>query len=184
MSKTKISLCQAEGLASKIISALAPGCERIEVAGSIRRKKETVGDIEIVAIPIVQRNLLGEPTENFPTLLDQILGSLIMDERIKRGQRWGDKFRQFHPAAQPNITVDLFLVTPESWGVQFMIRTGSAEFSRKAVTQQSKGGFLHNDCHIHNGRVWYHGRDVQTPEETDVFKWLNCGWVEPCKRGG
>lgn len=184
MSKTKISLSQGAGLASKIVGALMPGCERIEVAGSIRRKKETVGDIEIVAIPTCQTDLFGQPNDEAPTLLDQILGSLIMDERIKRGQRWGQKFRQFHPAAQPDITVDLFLVTAESWGVQLMIRTGSAEFSRKAVTQQHKGGFLHNDCHIHNGRVWYHGREIETPEEADVFKWLNCGWVEPCQRGG
>ncbi len=38
-------------IAEKVKAQLAPHCERIEIAGSIRRKKPDVGDIEIVAIP-------------------------------------------------------------------------------------------------------------------------------------
>ena len=38
-------------IAEKVKAELAPHCERIEIAGSLRRKKEFVGDIEIVAIP-------------------------------------------------------------------------------------------------------------------------------------
>ena len=35
-------------IAEKTKAQLAPYCERIEIAGSIRRKKPDVGDIEIV----------------------------------------------------------------------------------------------------------------------------------------
>lgn len=38
-------------IAEKIKAQLAPHCDRIEIAGSIRRKKPEVKDIEIVVIP-------------------------------------------------------------------------------------------------------------------------------------
>jgi DNA polymerase/3'-5' exonuclease PolX len=41
----------AKRLADCLVKAIAPYCERIEIAGSVRRKKADVKDIEIVAIP-------------------------------------------------------------------------------------------------------------------------------------
>ena len=38
-------------IAEKVKALLLPHCERIEIAGSVRRKKPNVKDIEIVAIP-------------------------------------------------------------------------------------------------------------------------------------
>ena len=38
-------------IANQALSELAPNCERIELAGSIRRKKAEVKGIEVVAIP-------------------------------------------------------------------------------------------------------------------------------------
>lgn len=46
-----MKLAQALAIAEKVKALLAPHCERIEIAGSIRRKKPDVKDIEIVAIP-------------------------------------------------------------------------------------------------------------------------------------
>jgi hypothetical protein len=44
---------------------LAPCCARIQVAGSVRRRKEVVGDIEVVAIPrYVPAGLFGDCTAN------------------------------------------------------------------------------------------------------------------------
>lgn len=43
--------CEVEPLASKIVSTIDPHCTRVEVAGSIRRRKPTVNDIDIVAQP-------------------------------------------------------------------------------------------------------------------------------------
>ena len=52
MSKTKRPLADAERIAAAIVADLAPFCARIQVAGSVRRRKEAVGDIELVAIPL------------------------------------------------------------------------------------------------------------------------------------
>lgn len=42
---------EAYQIATRIKAELQPHCERIEIAGSIRRNKPEVKDIEIVAIP-------------------------------------------------------------------------------------------------------------------------------------
>ena len=49
--KNKISYVAADAIASKVIERLSSSCVRIEVAGSLRRKAATVGDIEIMVIP-------------------------------------------------------------------------------------------------------------------------------------
>ena len=46
-----MKLQQAREIAEGVKAKLAPHCERIEIAGSIRRGKPVVGDIEIVCVP-------------------------------------------------------------------------------------------------------------------------------------
>ena len=46
-----MKLAQAENLARRVVETMAPYCERVEIAGSIRRGKAEPKDIEIVAIP-------------------------------------------------------------------------------------------------------------------------------------
>jgi DNA polymerase/3'-5' exonuclease PolX len=54
-SKQRIPLARARIIAGEIVDLLTPVCERIEVAGSVRREKATVGDnIEIVCVPHVR----------------------------------------------------------------------------------------------------------------------------------
>ena len=51
MEKTRCPLGRAEEVANEVVKLLEPGCERIAIAGSIRRRKSEVGDIEILVIP-------------------------------------------------------------------------------------------------------------------------------------
>jgi len=46
-----MKLQQAETIAKNFLSEIKEFCERIEIAGSIRRKKPEVNDIDIVLIP-------------------------------------------------------------------------------------------------------------------------------------
>src|SRR5436190_14063617 len=65
VSKTQRPLPDAERIAAAIVADLAPSCACIQVAGSVRRRKEVVGDIEIVAIPrYVPAGLFGDCTAN------------------------------------------------------------------------------------------------------------------------
>jgi DNA polymerase/3'-5' exonuclease PolX len=51
VSKTQWPLPEAERIAAARVADLAPAYTRIQVAGSVRRRTEVVGDIEMVAIP-------------------------------------------------------------------------------------------------------------------------------------
>ena len=62
--KPKFDYTVAHVVASRIVEALEPGCERIAIAGSLRRCEKTVGDIEIVYVPrFVDGTPVGELVE-------------------------------------------------------------------------------------------------------------------------
>lgn len=161
--------------AERLLTALAPFCRRIELAGSLRRQCAMIGDIELVAIPRRPANLFGEPLDG-ATDLDRFLDARGITF-TKRGQR----YQQFQYGP---FKVDLFLPTPETWGSVFTIRTGSWEFSRWLVTSEAAGGAKPEAITFADGRLHAHGRLLVTPEEADVFAALGLAWIEPQLRVG
>lgn len=177
--KTKLKLSQALPLAEKIKDALSPACERIEIAGSIRRRKATVGDIEIVAIPQLipdmeaQLSLFGEPAMKV-SALDMLIERLVYDKpHFKGGTKNGENYKNFlvnFNSDGSEIGLDLFISAPDNWGYIFALRTGPGDFNKAWVTQQRKGGLLPDEFHFNGG--WLIGPDgsrIPTPEEEDVF---------------
>jgi DNA polymerase/3'-5' exonuclease PolX len=157
-----------------LVTRLAPACERIEIAGSLRRKKALVSDIELVAIPKPVVNLLGEPTGD-RTELDALLDTLPV-HFTKRGR----KYQQFwFDGTQLPFYVDLFLPLPECWAVVYMIRTGSADFSRRMVTAQSQGGYMPDGYRVQDGRVWVDGRALDIADERALFGLWGMDYIEP-----
>ncbi len=172
----RVPLAAADQLAASVVRELAPGCERLEVAGSIRRRKATVGDLEIVAIPKTRADLLGE---NPQSMLDPILADLCEAGRLVR-IRGGEKQKQYK-LAKAGILLDLFLVTPETWPGQLAVRTGPEEFSKRLVTPRSKGGMLPEGWRFANGFRLYdqNGKAVDVTEEHSLFEAIGAPWVEP-----
>lgn len=172
--KTKMYHVEAWILAEKLIAELSPYCQRIEIAGSLRRLKPEVGDIELVAIPLFGVDLFGNETEEH--LLD------VVDwERFGKVVKAGSKYKQIE--LYQGINLDLFIVTPPAqWGVQFVIRTGPAEFSKHFVTQKKFGGLLPSCFRVEDGAIWSNNHVIETPEEIDVFNLIGLPFVEPEKR--
>lgn len=178
--KTKRPYAQVKHIADQLQAALAPACLRIEQAGSLRRMKSVIGDIELVAVPILERNLLGEPTG--VSAVDRQLATWPIT-LTKNGNKW--KQFLFVTKGGDAYQVDLFLQpAPKTWGVNFMIRTGPFGFSKKMVTQKYKGGYVPDDLYVLDGRVWRRGvsEPLDTPEEEDVFKLWGMGFVPPEER--
>lgn len=199
MSKTILKLAEAQRIAEAVVAELRPGCERIEVAGSVRRRKPEVGDLEVVCVPRVEAAGLFGAEER--SLLLPILDRLCEERRLVFLQG-GEKARKYAFVKQDGLCLDLFIVRPETWGVQLAIRTGPAAFSQALVTRRCHGGLLPDDCKVHDGRVWRRvppdgppdgaSREwiqvdgesfahVPTPEERDVLE-LCGGWREPWDR--
>jgi DNA polymerase/3'-5' exonuclease PolX len=165
---------EALAAAQKICTILSPVCERIEIAGSLRRLKPDVGDIEIVCIPKIEYDLLGNEYYK-PFQIERILGR----DGFEMPRFNGEHFKQFDTGP---CNCDLFITTPEQWGVIFTIRTGPADFSHRLVTQRNKGGLLPSYLRVKDGRIWHGDQALGTPEEKDVFALLRLPWIEPCDR--
>jgi DNA polymerase/3'-5' exonuclease PolX len=160
----------ARGLAIETMRILRPVCERIEIAGSLRRNKPDVGDIEIVCIPKEQTDLFGNTYRNADGISEvpRINGAALHKD--------GEHFKQINLLY---CMCDLFITTPECWGVIFMIRTGSADFSHKMVTPKQYGGYMPGHLKVKDGRLWIGGDVLHTPEEKDVFEIYGMEYINP-----
>lgn len=172
--KTKMPFYQAYAIAIGVIEKLTDRCERIEVAGSLRRRVPHVGDIELVAIPKFLPDMFGAPSSSH--MLDTVdwtsFGIVVKS---------GHKFKQIELVE--GITLDLFIVTPPAqWGVIFLLRTGPEVFSHQFVKKKSHGGMLPSNMEVKHGALRLHGFVVETPEEIDVFKAAGLAYIEPKSR--
>lgn len=173
----RLSLAQARGVALYVVDRLQPGCERIEVAGSVRREQATVGDVEIVAVPKFRLEPKNLFESHWVSLLD------IEVARLGVVLKGGDKYKQIRVLNR--YTVDLFIQPdPATWGVNFALRTGSADFSKWLVTAAACGGALPEGMRVRDARLWEAGRaePLDTPEEVDFFRALGQAWVPPQER--
>lgn len=178
--KDKRSYEQVRAVAEKLLEKLRPTCERLEIAGSLRRKKAMVGDIEIVAVPKLQRNLFGEETylSEVDVLLLRWGVQLVLN---------GHKQKQFilETTKRERYQVDLFLQPdPATWGCNFLIRTGSADFTKWMVTQKSVRGACPNEFYVAGARVFTvkSTEPLDTPEEDDVFRLWGLDFIPPEER--
>jgi DNA polymerase/3'-5' exonuclease PolX len=173
-----MDLARARKIAETVVRKIEPHCERVEIAGSIRRGKTVVKDIEIVAQPLItyQNDLLGDPVA-FNPLEQYPWGTLGWV--IKNGQRYKKI------GLTEGIDLDLFIVLPPAqWGVILTIRTGPALFSQWCVTQRKKRGGLPSDCAVKDGGVYRGASLAPLPmaDELDFLNFLGMGWVNPSER--
>jgi DNA polymerase/3'-5' exonuclease PolX len=183
----RIPLAEARQLASAVAQDLAPHCERIEIAGSIRRLKADIGDAELVVVPKMAPeayDLFGEPTGQ-RNLLVEHLQKCLEGGRYELRPSGEDGRTAFGPRYQrlkyKGFGVDVWgVLPPAQFGVVFMIRTGSDDFVKRMVRQRVMGGeVLLTGQRIENGALWDLGKIVPTPEEMDFFHAVNRPWLPP-----
>lgn len=167
----KLPLMEVAPAAFQLVEKLRPFCTRIEVAGSIRRQRPTVGDIEIVALPVRPLDLFGNPVVG-PTRLGQFLREKLGLGLVKDGP----KYKQF---LYGRHKVDLFLPeTPDHWGCIYTIRTGSHEFNQWLIEFGKRRGL-----NFSGGLLWRAtGEAVETPQEADVFSAMSLPVISPLQR--
>jgi DNA polymerase/3'-5' exonuclease PolX len=77
------------------------------------------------------------------------------------------------------VKLDLFLCEPDNFGIQYLIRTGSADFSQRIVTALR----YRQNCPVSNGYVHdAKGNVIVTPDEQSVFDLLGMTFIEPRER--
>jgi DNA polymerase (family 10) len=188
MSQTnlRLSLKVAEDLAARIAAELAPVCERIEIAGSIRRRRETVGDIELVCIARHSPSLI--PGVPGVSLLELALVAMAQKGKlIPAGRNEGERLKKYYlPALHHeghDLKLEINISDAERWPVELAIKTGPAEFSKCLVTHRRDGGFLPTYCQIKSGwQVWEGQERRQFESERAFIEWACGEWIEPRDR--
>lgn len=187
--KDRIPLVEAEELAQSLVQLIGHRCRRIEVLGSIRRRKADVGDIEILYEPLLEQigeDLFGEPSfhnASFAFLNGLKSEGVLMDRLDINGRpAWGERYQR---AVYRGFALDLFAcIAPNQWGIQKVIRTGDAEFSRAVVTSRLEGGLMPPGCRVGSGHQFFDGREgkVEVPDEETFFRLLEIDFIEPERR--
>jgi DNA polymerase (family 10) len=162
---------EADAIATRIVSWLAesPAVGRIEPAGSLRRGRETVGDLDILvesdaAVAVMDRFVA------WPEATDVLLrGETKTSIRGPRG-----------------VQIDLRVVTAESYGAALQYFTGSKEHNVRLRGRARDRGLSINEYGVHPLAAEgspaipsLAGRD-----EADVYAAVGLPWIPPELREG
>jgi DNA polymerase/3'-5' exonuclease PolX len=166
-----MELEKARAIAEELVSLLSPVCTRIEIAGSIRRQKPDVGDIELLIIP---------NEDKLAILLEVLMQQGIFEKRPnKRGiYTYGPK-NKLLVHCPSGIGVDIFSSTEENWGMALFVRTGPKEWNIKAMSRFRQLGM---QGHAYGGVTLQNGLPFECPSEFIVFNLLGWPYTPPEKR--
>jgi predicted nucleotidyltransferase len=192
---------RAKEIAERKAELIKPGCARLEIVGSVKRGDKTeVHDIEILVIADTRtpRPEFGQDPRSLPkTMLDKVLNDLCTASELKF-IKGGDRLRQYAIPEANTINpfcLEIYIVRPETWGTQNVIRTGPSLFSHRFVTNKTVSffhaetnrrynGFLPNEYQYIRGETQIKRGDqvLSLPEERDALGILGMGWIEPRDR--
>ena len=143
--------------AYKIVEYLKPYVNKISLAGSIRRRKETIGDMDILAVsshPEVAMNAFVNMSSVSKVLAK---GSTKSSVRLSSG-----------------IQVDLRIVEEKSFGSALQYFTGSKEHNIELRKIAIKKGYKLNEYGLFEGE-----KQIAGENEEDVYKALGLEWIPP-----
>lgn len=185
----KRSFVQAYGDAQALISLMDASFNRWEIAGSVRRAKPEVGDVEHVCWPMTcdipgAADIFGAPGEmqHINCTLQRIdelerEGTITKAVYSNGTTRWGDKYRGF---MFRDFRHEVFMCGEDgmNWGNILAIRTGPAEFSQRCVTNLLHRGYKQHEGYTIDPSAIPPKR-YECPEEIDFLKMCGLPWIAP-----
>ena len=194
--KTKFPRAAALAVAKELCDALKPVTARLIVAGSLRRRKAEVGDVEILFVPTLEASrpkqfaLLdwaGDPMVMIncaEVVLSGLLarGVLAKRKNVNGSAMWGEKNKlAVHVAS--GIPVDLFAATEDNWFNYLVCRTGPGESNIAIAIAAKDKGWMWNPYGIGFSREDGLGRELHAvSSEREVFEFAGRPYKEPWDR--
>ena len=158
-SRERMPLGKALVIAREVIGALqkAAGIRDIEAAGSLRRGKETIGDIDILASGSRKKEII----ETFVHL--PLSGSILAQGETKGSIVTAD-----------GIQLDLRVVEKDSFGAALQYFTGSKSHNVRLREIARRSGLKINEYGIFSG-----DRKVAGAREEEMYSALKMDWIPP-----
>ena len=181
---------EALKVAEEIAEVLRPCCVRFEIAGSLRRGKSRVSDVEVLFIPLIESR--ADPNDLFGNKIlfdvanqqvEALTTRRVIEPRLNVDgrQSWGYKNKlAVHVAT--GIPVDFFATTEENWWVSLVVRTGSLESNLRLTRGALDRGrtLLAYGCGVQNIET---GQVTRAESEREVFELCGQTYRPPEERG-
>ncbi|MGD0449998.1 MAG: hypothetical protein ABSA79_02940 [Candidatus Bathyarchaeia archaeon] len=121
----RLELANAQILAKQVETTIKPLCNRLEVVGSIRRQKSIVGDVDFVVVAT-----------------DSCWGKIVQSLKKARVICSGKSLiKMNYPCEDTLFQVDFYRATEQTFGIQELIRTGSADHNMWLAGNAISKGF-------------------------------------------
>jgi DNA polymerase/3'-5' exonuclease PolX len=160
---TKTPLSRALAVAEAFRRLFAGTFNRWEIAGSIRRQRPDVGDVDHVVIPEwgeveaggglfanpIRTNLIWQRADKLIAA-----GTIVKHLYIgKKGNthKWGELLRGID---YQGFHHEIWTATPDNWGSALAIHTGPWEFSKELVIGLQRNGYMNHDGYVRNKQAW------------------------------
>ena len=155
-------LSYAEGVAQELAAVFheVRGVEAVTPAGSLRRGRETVGDLDL---------LVTGP--NPTAVLDRFIAYPSVEEVLSRGEN-----KASAKVGREGLQVDVRALAPESFGAAMQYFTGSKDHNVAVRTRAVKMGFKLSEYGLY--RVADDSK-VAGETEAQIYEALGLGWIPP-----
>jgi DNA polymerase (family 10) len=162
----RILLSRAESIAEQIVGALRshPGAERVEVAGSLRRRTDSVKDLDIIA------------TAQDPAGLAAALAELPLIESVLSSGDAGARV-----LTHSGMKVDLKVVEPDQFGNVLQHFTGAKAHNVALRESAVRRGLHVSEYGILDDAT---GETLRCATEEEVYERLGLAWIPPELREG
>jgi DNA polymerase (family 10) len=161
----RVLLFEAENIANRVRTELSKFAEitRFEFAGSFRRKKDTIGDLDVLVEADQPENVVQRFTKT-----DEVREVIVAGE-----YKASVKFAK-------NFQVDLRVIPHKSWGAALLYFTGSKAHNIELRTRALRKGYHLSEYGLFKGQE---GKEETTmvagESEEDVYKALEMDFIEP-----
>ena len=159
--RERMTLAQAILAADEFIKALKklPEVKQLSTAGSLRRQKETIRDIDILLISDKPKKVM-DTFVKLPPVKD-----ILVKGKTKASVRTKD-----------DVQIDCRVVEQKSYGAALLYFTGSKNFNIKLRQMAVRKGFKINEYGIFSASG---GKFIAGKTEEEIFRLLGLSYIEP-----
>lgn len=160
----RILISAALDVAEQVVAELSrfPGCERCAHAGSLRRMRETIGDIDILVA-----------AERAAPFMDALAELPYTAEVIAHGEK------KTSIRTTKGLQVDLRVLPPASWGAGLQYFTGAKAHNIRTREIAVRKGLKLSEYGLFRAK---NGRKITSENEEDIYARLGLPWIPPTLR--